>query len=389
MIFRFIECFVVSLKLGVTAFGGPVAHIGYFRETYVKDLKWLSEDRFAELMSLTQFIPGPASSQLGAAIGYEKGGWLGGFGAWLGFTLPSALAMIAFAIGMGSVQEWGGSGWLHGLKLSAVAVVMIALLGMRKALCPCWPEMLMAVAALVILSMAPLAWIQPLVILMGGVIGIFIFKEPSEAQPVEQKSGMPLGGIVMALLIFLVLLIIPLAFHDNQNAQGTGGLLRAGALVFGGGHVVLPLLETSTVVPGLVGEDTFLAGYGAAQAVPGPLFTFGSFLGADMQLFGSVWLGGAVGTIAIFLPGMVLLAGGLPVWNRLKHFAWARAGVKGANAVVVGVLGAALFGMLRGGSVQGFGDASGIVLIAFAIYFKWLPVWALVIISAVVGGIVF
>lgn len=389
MLFRFIECFVVSLKLGVTAFGGPVAHIGYFRETYVKDLKWLSEDRFAELMSLTQFIPGPASSQLGAAIGYEKGGWLGGFGAWLGFTLPSALAMIAFAIGMGSIQEWGGSGWLHGLKLSAVAVVMIALLGMRKALCPCWPEMLMAVAALVILSMAPLAWIQPLVILMGGVIGIFIFKEPSEAQSVEQKSGMPLGGIVMALLIFLVLLIIPLAFHDNQNAQGTGGLLRAGALVFGGGHVVLPLLETSTVVPGLVGEDTFLAGYGAAQAVPGPLFTFGSFLGADMQLFGSVWLGGAVGTIAIFLPGMVLLAGGLPVWNRLKHFAWARAGVKGANAVVVGVLGAALFGMLRGGSVQGFGDASGIVLIAFAIYFKWLPIWALVIISAVVGGIVF
>ena len=389
MLFRFIECFVVSLKLGVTAFGGPVAHIGYFRETYVKDLKWLSEDRFAELMSLTQFIPGPASSQLGAAIGYEKGGWLGGFGAWLGFTLPSALAMIAFAIGMGSIQEWGGSGWLHGLKLSAVAVVTIALLGMRKALCPCWPEMLMAVAALVILSMAPLGWIQPLVILIGGVIGIFIFKEPSEAQSVEQKSGMPLGGIIMALLIFVVLLIIPLAFHDNQNAQGTGGLLRAGALVFGGGHVVLPLLETSTVVPGLVGEDAFLAGYGAAQAVPGPLFTFGSFLGADMQLFGSVWLGGAVGTIAIFLPGMVLLAGGLPVWNRLKHFAWARAGVKGANAVVVGVLGAALFGMLRGGSVQGFGDASGIVLIAFAIYFKWLPVWALVIISAVLGGIVF
>jgi chromate transporter len=249
--------------------------------------------------------------------------------------------------------------------------------------------MLMAVAALVILSMAPLGWIQPLVILIGGVIGIFIFKEPSEAQSVEQKSGMPLGGIIMALLIFVVLLIIPLAFHDNQNAQGTGGLLRAGALVFGGGHVVLPLLETSTVVPGLVGEDAFLAGYGAAQAVPGPLFTFGSFLGADMQLFGSVWRGGAVGTIAIFLPGMVLLAGGLPVWNRLKHFAWARAGVKGANAVVVGVLGAALFGMLRGGSVQGFGDASGIVLIAFAIYFKWLPIWALVIISAVVGGIVF
>lgn len=382
-----IECFLVALKLGVTSFGGPVAHIGYFREAYVERLKWLKEERFAELMALTQFLPGPASSQLGAAIGYEKAGWLGGFGAWLGFTLPSALAMIAFAIGMGSIEEWAGSGWLQGLKLAAVAVVVIALLGMRKALCPGWPEILMALAALIVLAIAPLAWIQPLVILLGGLLGILIFKESSGDQPVEKKGGMPLSGIVLALFVFIALLIAPLAFSDNQDAQGTGGLLRAGALVFGGGHVVLPLLETSTVDSGFVEKDTFLAGYGAAQAVPGPLFTFGSFLGADMNLFGNAWLGGTAGTVAIFLPGMVLLAGGLPVWNRLKDFAWARAGVKGANATVVGVLGAALFGMLRGGSVQGIGDALGIVLLALAIHFKWLPVWALVIIAAVVGGL--
>jgi chromate transporter len=387
MIRGMIECFLVALKLGLTAFGGPVAHIGYFRDTYVERLKWLREERFAELMSLTQFLPGPASSQLGAAIGYEKAGWLGGLGAWLGFTLPSALAMIAFAIGMGSIQDWAGEGWLHGLKLAAVAVVTVALLGMRKALCPRWPEILMAMVALVVLAIAPSAWIQPLVILLGGLLGILLFKEPWADRSVEINGRMPLGGIVLALFVFVALLIVPLVFYDNQNVQGTGGLLRAGALVFGGGHVVLPLLETSTVDPGLVDKETFLAGYGAAQAVPGPLFTFGSFLGADMKLFGNTWVGGAVGTVAIFLPGMVLLAGGLPVWNRLKHFAWARAGVKGANATVVGVLGAALFGMLRSGSIQGVGDAVGIVLLALAIYFKWLPVWALVIISAVVGGL--
>ena len=344
---------MVSLKLGLTSFGGPVAHIGYFRDAYVERLKWLTEERFAELMAMTQFLPGPASSQLGAAIGYEKAGWLGGFGAWLGFTLPSALAMMAFAIGMGSVQEWFGGGWIHGLKLAAVAVVTIALLGMRKALCPRWPELLMAGVALLVLFFLPMAWLQPVIILLGGLLGVVIFKGESDQEPVEKKRGMPLAGVMVALLIFVALLVVPLMFSGNRDAQGTGGLLRAGALVFGGGHVVLPLLETSTVDTGLVEKDGFLAGYGAAQAVPGPLFTFGSFLGSTMELFGNVWVGGAVGTVAIFLPGMVLLAGGLPVWNRLKHFAWARAGVRGANATVVGVLGAALLGMLTGGSVAG------------------------------------
>ncbi len=294
------ECFLISLKLGVTAFGGPVAHLGYFREVYVEREKWISEERYAELVALTQFLPGPGSSQLGAAIGYERAGWLGSIGAWLGFTLPSALAMIAFAVGMGSVQEWLGDGWLHGLKLTAVAVVLVALLGMRKSLCPRWPEMIFAVASLCILTVATQVWITPVVILLGGILGAVVFKEKSkeEASPAVKKS-MPLGGIIGAAILLVALLTVPLLFQDNKDVQATGGLLSAGALVFGGGHVVLPLLEASTVDTGFVGKDTFLAGYGAAQAVPGPLFTFGGFLGASMKLFGNTWVGGAVGTVAI------------------------------------------------------------------------------------------
>ena len=199
---------------------------------------------------------------------------------------------------------------------------------------------------------------------------------------------MPLGGIIGAALLLVALLTVPLLFQGNNDVQATGGLLSAGALVFGGGHVVLPLLEASTVDTGFVEKDTFLAGYGAAQAVPGPLFTFGGFLGASMKLFGNAWIGGAVGTAAIFLPGFVLLAAALPVWNRLKGFNWAKAGVRGANATVVGVLGAALLGMIFKGSISGVSDAAGVVVLALAIYFKWLPVWAIVIIAAVGGGVI-
>lgn len=389
------ECFWVSLKLGLTSFGGPVAHLGYFREAYVTRDQWLSEERYAELVALTQFLPGPGSSQLGAAIGYERAGWLGALGAWLGFTLPSALLMIVFAVGMGSVQEWLGTGWLHGLKLAAVAVVAVALLGMRKSLCPRWPEMLLAVVALAVLSMVPQAWVQPVIILLGGLAGMLIFREGSEPAAASRHKAMPLRGVLTAVVIMVGLLAVPLIFHGNRDAQATGGLLRAGALVFGGGHVVLPLLETSTVDTGMIGKETFLAGYGAAQAVPGPLFTFGGFLGASMCLFGNAWVGGAIGLTAVFLPGMVLLAAGLPVWNRLKHFGWARAGVRGANATVVGVLAAALLGMVTNGGADGLAhgladglaDGLGVVLLALAIHLKWLPVWAIVVLAAGVAGV--
>lgn len=389
-----LECFIVSLKLGLTSFGGPVAHLGYFRETYVERGKWLSEKRFAELLALTQFLPGPASSQLGAAIGYERAGLLGGFAAWLGFTLPSAVVMIAFAVGMGSIQDWFGVGWLHGLKLAAIAVVAVALLGMRKGLCPRWPELILAAVALIVLRLVPEVWMQPLVILMGGLLGAIVFHKEEAKSAVEKptekhqpsNASNPLRGLVIASLLMLAMIVVPMFVQGGRDVQATSGLFRAGALVFGGGHVVLPLLESSTVDAGMVTKDTFLAGYGAAQAVPGPLFTFGGFLGASMGLFGNAWLGGMVGIIVIFLPGMILLAGGLPVWNRLKEFAWARAGVRGANATVVGLLAAALLGMLTSANVGGLLDGICIFLLALAIYFKWIPVWLLVIIAAVIGS---
>lgn len=391
---RFDECFWVALKLGLVSFGGPVAHLGYFRAAYVEKRAWLTEERYAELVALTQFLPGPGSSQLGAAIGYERGGWRGGFGSWLGFTLPSALLMIAFAVGMGSVQAWFGVGWLHGLKLAAVAVVAVALAGMRKNLCPGAPETLLALVAMVVLFFAPLAWLQPVLILLGGLAGMAVFRKPAETgdDGRPRASGWSGGAwrrcLLPATLAMAALMLAPAFFPGSDDARGVGGLLRAGALVFGGGHVVLPLLESSTVAAGLVGGDAFLAGYGAAQAVPGPLFTFGGFLGAEMQLLGNPWLGGAAGILAIFLPGMVLLAGVLPVWNRFKEVPAVRSGVRGANATVVGVLAAALLGMLTGGSVSGAADAATVLALVLAIYFKWLPVWALVAIAALAGGLV-
>jgi len=389
----FFECLWVSLKLGLTSFGGPVAHLGYFREVFVEREEWLSEERYAELVSLTQFLPGPGSSQLGTAISFERGGWLGALGGWLGFTLPSAILMIAFAIGMGSVQEWFGLGWLHGLKLAAIAVVAVALRGMQKKLCPGWKESVLAVVALAVLYWAPQAWMQPVIILLGGLVGAFLFYQSAQESDVGNgQHPVDLQGkwwhsVLPAGLLLVALMALPAMFPGNRDVGAIGGLMHAGALVFGGGHVVLPLLESSTVDTGLVSKDTFLAGYGAAQAVPGPMFTFCGFLGASMKLFGLPWLAGVVAIVAVFLPGMVLLAGGLPVWDRLKHFTWARAGVRGANATVVGVLAAALLAMLIGGSIVGMVDALAVLILALAIHLKWLPVWSVVLLAAVFGGV--
>jgi len=388
-----IECFWVSLKLGLTSFGGPVAHLGYFHEVFVDREQWLTEERYAELVSLTQFLPGPGSSQLGAAISFERAGWLGAVGGWLGFTLPSALLMIGFSVGMGSVQEWLGMGWLHGLKLAAIAVVAVALWGMGKKLCPGWKEACLALLALAVLYFSPQAWMQPMVILLGGVVGGLMFHQSVKRADSNggEKEALKLRGkwwhsVLPAALLMGVLMVLPSVLFSGKDAQALGGLMHAGALVFGGGHVVLPLLETSTVGAGLLSKDIFLAGYGAAQAVPGPMFTFCGFLGGSMNLLGNPWLGGFAAIAAVFLPGMVLLAGGLPVWNRLKHFAWARAAVRGANATVVGVLASALLAMLIGDSIAGVVDVLMVTVLASAIHFKWLPVWALVLIAAVLGG---
>lgn len=374
------ECFMVALRLGLTSFGGPVAHVSYFREEYVSRKGWVSEERFGELMSLTQFIPGPGSSQLGAAIGYERAGLLGGFAAWVGFTLPSAIVMVLVALGIGDLSGGGAEGLLRGLKLVALAVVTGALLGMRQSLAPDLKRMAIAVVAFLALYFTTPAWMTIVVIAVAGLVGVYFL-------PGDQKDGaeaMESKGILgwLALVVFFVILFLTLA---SENALG--GIYRAGALVFGGGHVVLPMLRDTMVGGGLMSEEIFLGGYGATQGVPGPVFTFAAFLGARAEFFGDPWLGAGAAIIAVFLPGMLLLGGTMKIWGRLRNRAWAQRAVHGANAAVVGVLGVALAQMVIGvakGSSSWWWDAVVFVGLFLVLKKKLIPVWALVLLAA--GG---
>lgn len=388
---EFFTCFWTSLKLGLTSFGGPVAHLGYFRDAYVVKKGWISEERFAELLALCQFLPGPASSQFGAAIGYEKGGWLGAIGAWIGFTLPSAVMLILFAIGLQPVSELLGGGWIQGLKLAAVAIVALAVLGMKKKLCKTPAHHVVALIALLALVFTSQAWMQPVVIMLGGIIGAIYFADYRDYQKhLEEKRGkLPLVSFVGITLFVAGVCAIPLLARMGSGAEATAGLLRAGSLVFGGGHVVLPLLETSFVERELISQDGFLAGYGMAQAVSGPMFTLASYLGAAVGIGGNAWLGGLIGTVAIFAPGMFLLAFGMPLWNWLKGMPRAKGAVIGANAAVVGLLAAALLHMftyLIGADTTGTVINIVIVLALFYLHgFKKMPAWLAVLAAGVVG----
>jgi len=383
---NFLICFLESLKLGLTSFGGPVAHLAYFRDAYVDRLKWLSEERFAELLAVCQFMPGPASSQLGAAIGYEKGGWLGGFGAWLGFTLPSAVLMILFVSGMDFLDGWVGSGWIKGLKIVAIAVVANAVLGMQKSLCPNAKGLSIAllVAAILILFQTP--WLQPLLILLGGILGIALFRNATSSEvKIKDKVKHPWASLaVLGCFVAGVVVISTMKFSNNEETM-LAGLAKTGSMVFGGGHVVLPLLEAETVGKDLMSQDQFLAGYGLAQAVPGPMFTFGTYIGALVGVDGNPWLGGALATIAIFLPGMILLTIGMPIWNTYKNITSIRAALKGASAAVVGLILAALVYMLRAGAISTVLEACIALALALIIYKKWVPVW-LVVLSGIALG---
>jgi chromate transporter len=308
---RPLEVLAAATRLGLTSFGGPIAHLGYFRDEYVVRRKWVDEQTYADLVALCQFLPGPASSQVGMALGIFRAGLLGGLAAWLGFTLPSAIALIAFAVGVREL-DLSGAGWLHGLKIAAVAVVAQAVWGMARALCPDRERATMAIVAALAVSAWPTAWGQVLVIILAGVVGLQLL--PGTEGPDAPRIGVPIGrplGIA-ALAVFFVLLVSlpalryltpshPLAVFDS--------FYRAGSLVFGGGHVVLPLLQAEVVPPGWVSNEQFLAGYGAAQAVPGPLFTFAAYLGAVMGPRPNGWAGGAFALIAIFLPSFLLVVG--------------------------------------------------------------------------------
>jgi len=340
-----LEVLAVALRLGLTSFGGPIAHIGYFRREYVERRRWLDEAAFADLVALCQSLPGPASSELGIAIGTRRAGMRGGLAAWLGFTLPSAAALIVLGL-YASSSDLSGAGWVHGLKLAAVAVVAAAVLGMARTLTPDWTRRGLALAALAVALLIATPLTQLGVIAGGALLGLLLIRNsappptPDEASPLSRRVGLAALGLFFGLLVAL-----PLAAQiaDSQTLNLVGGIYSSGALVFGGGHVVLPLLHATTVDPGFVSQDQFLAGYGAAQAVPGPLFTFAAFLGTVSNVSPSGIAGGLLALAAIFVPAFLLIWGTLPFWHDLRRSSSFRRALSGTNAAVVGLLAAALY----------------------------------------------
>ena len=381
------EVFKIFLRLGCTSFGGPTAHLGYFRDEFVEKRKWFSDKQYADLVALCQFLPGPASSQVGMAIGLQRAGYLGMFLAWVGFTMPSVLVMVAFALGVAQFGDISEAGWLLGLKAAAVAVVAQAVYGMAKNLVTGKIHAAIAVAALVLVLLVPHPLIQVGAIVIGIVAGLAFLRDKKDPEEDPQaESGSRTLGIVCLVLFFALLFVLPLVAKliGTTGADIFDTFYRAGALVFGGGHVVLPLLETVTVGPGLVDHDTFLAGYGAAQAMPGPLFTFASFLGASAQGINSA-LGATIATIAIFLPAALLVLGAMPFWERIRQMPRAGAALAGANAAVVGILGAALYTPVFTAGVTGVITLS-IAVVCYAALTSWkVPPWAVVIGAALVG----
>lgn len=384
------EVLLAATRLGLTSFGGPIAHIGYFRDEYVVRRRWLDEESFAELVALCQFLPGPASSQLGMAVGYRRAGIAGSFAAWLGFTLPSAVALVLFAYG---VREFGGEadGWLHGLKVAAVAVVALALWGMGRTLAPDKPRVAIAVLAAVVMLAADGVAAQLAVIAGGVALGLVFLRPPERATGAAdgKRTGARIGAA--ALIAFVILLIaLPVASRLTGDTliAVADSFYRTGSLVFGGGHVVLPLLEAEVVPPGWVTQDEFIAGYGAAQAVPGPLFTFSAYLGASMDILAPRWLGGLLALVAIFAPSFFLVAGVLPFWDRLRGAARARRALMGVNAAVVGLLLAALYDPVWTGAIKAPEDF-GLAVAAFALLAFWkAPPWLVVILSAAAGALI-
>jgi chromate transporter len=381
--------FLVFLRLGLTSFGGPIAHLGYFRSEFVEQRKWFDEKTYGDLVALCQFLPGPASSQVGIAVGMMRASYPGALAAWFGFTMPSALALVAFAYGITAFGGLLASGWLHGLKIAAVAVVAQAVLGMMRSLAPDRMRATFAVIAAAIVLAVPSAWGQIAAIALGGIAGLLLLRSEKQTDDVALPLIMSRWMGFMLLAVFLVILIgLPLlaSLVPSQSIKLADAFYRAGSLVFGGGHVVLPLLQASVVPPGWVTNDAFLAGYGAAQAVPGPLFTFAAYLGAIMGPEPNGWAGAALCLVAIFLPSFLLVLGVLPFWDQLRRHPNAQSILGGVNAAVVGLLLAALYdpvwtaGILNGAD---FALACG----AFLLLFMWqTPPWLVVALSAAGGA---
>ena len=379
--------FVIFLRLGCTSFGGPVAHLGYFHHEFVQKRRWYSEQGYADIVALCQFLPGPASSQVGMAIGLNAGGYRGALCAWLGFTLPSALLMLAFAYVYLSVAHAENTLWLSGLKIVALAVVAQALWGMAKNLCPDPARASIALLSATIMLLLSAIWLQIAVMLLAAVIGRLVLPKPA-VTPCPEVSINPAVTLGFFLLFILLLLALPLAvsFYDGYWLQLFDIFYRAGALVFGGGHVVLPLLQTELVPEGWLTDDGFLAGYGAAQALPGPLFALASYLGAVTSA--SIWLGATIATVAIFLPAFLLLFAALPWWQRLGHYPVVRQAMAGVNAAVVGLLGAALYDPVFTSAITQSSDLALAVLAFLALMYWKIPPYLLVLVAVLAGYVI-
>lgn len=387
---RLAEVFGAFLKLGLTSFGGPIAHLGYFREEFVARRQWLGDKAYADLVALCQFLPGPASSQVGIALGLHRAGLLGGVVAWLAFTLPSAIALMAFAYGLAAHPQWAATGWVHGLKVVAVAVVAQAVWGMGKTLCPDRARATLALAAAVFTLAWPGAITQVAVIALGALVGWrFLPLADHEPHlplsfPVSRRLGLMLLALFFALLIGLPLIA---ASGESTTLAVFDAFYRAGSLVFGGGHVVLPLLRAEVVPSGWVNDADFLAGYGAAQAVPGPLFTFAAYLGAVMDGEFAPWGGALLCLVAIFLPAFLLIVGVLPYWEKLRRHKAVAAAFNGVNAVVVGILLAALYDPIWINTIRSHGDFM-LAAAGFAALVFWkVPPLAVVVVAALGGAV--
>lgn len=381
------EVFGTFLRLGLTSFGGPIAHLGYFRNDIVLRRRWLDDRAYADLVALCQFLPGPTSSQVGFALGLSRAGWPGALAAFAGFTLPSALLMVLFAMVAPRVGGPAGAGALHGLKIVAVAVVAQAVWGMARSLCPDLQRAGVAVAAVVLLALVPGAAGMLGAIVAGAVAGLVLCRGEAGAPACVLHLPLSRAGGLAALAAFAGLLVLlPILAGQSQALAVLDSFSRAGALVFGGGHVVLPLLEGEVVARGWVSHDAFLAGYGAAQAVPGPLFTFATYLGAVLDPAPNGWAGAALALVAVFLPGFLILAAALPFWNALRARPAPQAMMRGANAAVVGILGAALYDPIFTTAVLNARDL-GLAVACIVLLMVWkAPAWIVVLVGAA-GGV--
>jgi chromate transporter len=378
-----LEILLISTRLGLTSFGGPIAHLGYFHEEYVRKRKWMDEKSYADLVALCQFLPGPASSQVGIGIGVMRGGVLGGIISFIGFTLPSVIALILFALVLEGFDV-GDVSWIHGLKIVAVAVVAHAILGMAEKLTPDLRRKTIALVALVVTLLWQTAFSQVGVILVAGIIGFIMYQQQADSEDTEFKFPVSRTFAVICLTLFFGLLILLPIIREATSISWIAlfdSFYRSGSLVFGGGHVVLPLLEREFVPTDWISEEAFLAGYGAAQAVPGPLFTFAAYLGAVMN----GWQGGLLATFAIFLPAFLLILGTLPFWNMLRRNPKIKGALMGVNAAVVGILISAFYNPIWTSTIiKPLDFAFAGVLFSMLVYWK-LPPWVIVVTGAIGG----